>query len=274
MKNDAIYLFTRLVETAVAVFSILAFIILFFFPDYTGQLFSWAVKPHMSSLYIGAAYLGGAWLQAKTVFGKRWHRVHVALLPMSVFTILMLTATLLHWDRFSLGTPVFKTWLIFYIIAPILIPAVWMTNKQTNSGAPEDSDVVVSPVARTVTRLFATVMLVFVTAGFLYPEFFIRIWPWALTPLTARVMASWLSVIGLGAWMMSTDPRWTSWRVFLESIFVGYGLVLAAAAMNSTDFTTSVINWFTIFITIMLSAIAVFYINMETHRRKNQRVAG
>ncbi len=267
MKNDETYLFTRLVETVVAVFSILAFMILFFFPDFTGELFAWTIKPHMSSLYIGAAYLGGAWLQANAVFGKRWHRVHVGFLPMSVFTILMLIATLLHWSRFSLGTLVFNTWLIFYIIAPFLIPVVWIYNRRTNSGAPEESDVVVSSTARTITRLFAAVMLVFVTTGFLYPEFFIRIWPWALTPLTARVMAGWLSVIGLGAWAMASDSRWTSWRVFLESIFIGYGLVLVAAAMNPADFTTSVFNWFTIFITIMLSVIATFYINMEKQRR-------
>ena len=272
MKNDETYPFTRLVGAVVAVFSLLAFVILFFFPDRTGELFAWAVKPHMSSLYIGSAYLGGAWSQANTAFGKRWHRVHVGFPAVTVFTMLMLIATFLHWDRFSLGTLVFNAWLIFYIIAPFLIPAIWIYNKRTDSGAPEESDVVVSSTVRLITRLIGTVVLVFVTSGFLYPDLFIRIWPWALTPLTARVMAGWISVIGVGAWMMASDSRWTSWRVFLESISIGHGLALAAAAMNLTDFTTSVFNWFTVFMAIMLLVIAIYYISMESQRRKNHRV--
>lgn len=268
MKNDRTYPFTRFVGAVVAVVLLLAFVILFFLPDQTGSLFAWAIKPHMSSLYIGAAYLGGAWLQANIGFGKRWHRIHVGYPAVTVFTMLMLIATLLHWDRFSLGTLAFNLWIILYIISPFLIPAIWIYNKRTDSGAPEESDVVVSSTVRLSTRLFGTVMLVFVATGFLYPDFFIRIWPWVLTPLTARVMAGWLSVIGVGAWAMASDSRWTSWRVFLESIFIGHALVLVGAAMNPSDFTTSIFNWFTIFIAVMLSAIAIFYVSMERQRRK------
>lgn len=268
MKNDNIHLSTRLVETLVATFSTLAFIILFFFPDHTGQMFSWPIKPHMSSLYIGGAYLGGVWLQAAAALGRRWHRVHVGFPAMAVFTMFMLAATLLHWDRFSLGTPIFMIWLVFYILAPFLLLTIWIYNKRTDPGVPEESDVVVSSTARLVTRLVGTVVLVFVTTGFLFPDYFIRIWPWVLTPLTARVMAGWLSVIGVGSVTMATDSRWTAWRVFLGSIFIGHSLVLVAAAMNPTDFKTSIFNWFTIAISIMLTSIVIFYFKMEAQRKK------
>lgn len=268
MKNDNIHLVTRLVETLVATFSTLAFVILFFFPDHTGQLFAWPIKPHMSSLYIGGAYLGGVWLQAAVALGKRWHRVHVGFPAMAGFTMFMLIATLLHWDRFSLGTPIFNIWLVFYAIAPFLLIAIWIYNKRTDPAVPEESDVVVSSTARLITRLVGTVVLVFVTAGFLYPDFFIRIWPWTLTPLTGRVMAGWLSVIGIGSLSMAADSRWTSWRIFLGSIFIGHSLVLVAAAMNPTDFKTSIFNWFTLAIGIMLTSIVIFYFRMESQRKK------
>lgn len=272
MKNDMTYPFTRLVGAVVTVVLILAFAILFFLPDQTGKLFAWAIKPHMSALYIGAAYLGGAWLQVNIAFGKRWHRVQAGFPAVTVFTTLMLIATLLHWERFSLGTLAFKLWLILYIFSPFLISALWIYNKRTDSGNPEESDVVVPATARLSTRLFGTVVLVFVATGFLYPEFFIRIWPWTLTPLTARVIAGWLSVIGVGAWMLASDSRWTAWRVFLESIFIGHGLVLAGAVMNPTDFKTSIINWFTTLVAIMLITILGFYLSMESQRRKTQKL--
>ncbi len=268
MKNDNILLVTRLVEIFIAFFSSLAFVILFFFPDSTDKLFAWPVKPHMSSLYIGAGYVGGVWLHLPAALGKRWHRVNAGFPAIAVFTMFMLAATLLHWERFSLGAAIFNFWLVFYIIAPFLVPALWIYNRCTDPGLPEESDVVVSATARLITRLAGTVVLVFVAMGFFSPEFFMRIWPWTLTPLTARVIAGWLSVIGVGALTLGADSRWTSWRVFLGSTFFGHGLVLVAAVMNPADFKTSIFNWFTFAIAIMLSAILIFYFRMEGRRRR------
>jgi len=268
MKNDNILLVTRLAETFIAFFSSVAFVILFFFPDHTDKLFAWPVKPHMSSLYIGAGYVGGVWLHVPAAFGKRWHRVHAGFPAIAVFTMFMLAATLLHLDRFSLGTPIFNFWLVFYIIAPFLVTALWIYNKRTDPGLPEESDVVVSATARLVTRLAGTVVLVFVAIGFFSPEIYIRIWPWTLTALTARVMAGWFSVIGIGALVLAADSRWTSWRVFLGSTFFGHSLVLVGAVMNPADFKASIFNWFTFAIAIMLTTIVVFYVRMEGQRRK------
>lgn len=271
MKDDRIFPVTRLVGGVVAVVLWAAFVILFFFPDQTGTLFAWAIKPHMTSLYIGAAYLGGSWLQGNIAINKRWHRVQVGFPAVTAFTICMLLATLLHWERFSLGTFPFITWLLLYIFSPFLIPAIWFYNRRTDSGQPEENDVVVSATARLVTRIIGIAVLIFVAIGFIYPPFFISIWPWTLTALTARVMAGWISVIGVGALMMASDARWSAWRIFLESIFIGHSLVFVAAALNPADFTVSVFNWFTIALAIGLAVIAIYYVRME---RQKKRVNG
>ena len=268
MKDDRIFPFTRFIGAIVALVLGLAFVILFFFPNQTGELFAWAITPQMSSRYFGAAYLGGAWIQANVAFDKRWHRVQVGFPVVTVFTIFMFIATILHWERFSLGTLPFNAWLMTYIISPFLIPAIWFYNKRTDSGQPEESDVVVSPTARLITRLIGIMVLVFVAMGFLYPDFFIRIWSWKLTALTARVMAGWLSSIGVGALLLASDSRWSAWRVLLEAIFIGHSLVLVAAGINPSDFTTSVFNWFTLSVAVGLLVIAVYYVIMERRRRK------
>ncbi|MBK9781767.1 MAG: hypothetical protein IPP55_17235 [Anaerolineales bacterium] len=268
MKNDAVLPITRAIAGVVVLFLVTAFVILFFLPDRTGSLFAWAIKPHMSSMYFGAAYLGGAWILAKTAIGKRWHRVQAVFPAVTVFTIAMLIATLLHWERFSLGTIPFIAWLILYIVSPFLIPALWVYNRRTDSYEPEESDVTVPDSARRVTRLIGTLVLILVTSGFLFPSLIIPIWPWELTPLTARVLCGWLSVIGTGAVMISLDPRWTGWRAILEGIFIAYCLIFLAAFMNPADFKTGIFNWYTMLMAAMLIEIFVFYGIMESRRRK------
>ncbi len=268
MKNDSILPLTRMTARVVVPFLVLAFGILFFLPDHSSELFAWAIKPHMSAMYIGAAYLGGAWTLSYAAIGKRWHRVSAVFPAITVFAAAMLIATLLHWERFSLGTFPFITWLLLYIAAPFLIPALWIYNRRTDSNEPEESDAVVSAAARLVTRILGTVILLFVSIGFLYPTLLITIWPWTLTPLTARVLCGWLSVIGTGAWMLSLDPRWTAWRAMLEGIFIAYSLIFVAAAMNPAELITGIFNWYTALTGTMLLAILVFYGRMESRRRK------
>ena len=269
MKNDAIFPLVRVIAGIVVLFLVAAFGILFFLPDQTGTLFAWAIKPHMSSMFFGSAYLGGAWILAQAAVGKYWHRVQAVFPAVTVFTTAMLAATLLHWDRFSLGTIPFIAWLILYIISPFLIPALWMYNRRTDTQEPEKSDVIVSTTARLVTRLIGTFVLLCVTIGFFYPTLFINIWPWTLTPLTARVLCGWLSVIGTGAIMISLDPRWTAWRAMLEGIFLAYSLIFVAAFMNPSDFINGIFNWYTVLMGIMLVSILIFYFRMEKQRSKS-----
>ncbi len=270
MKNDAILPLTRAIAGVVVLFLVTAFGILFFLPDQTGTLFAWAIKPHMSSMFFGSAYVGGAWILAQAAIGKHWHRVQAVFPAVTVFTTAMLIATLLHWDRFSLGTAPFIAWLILYIVSPFLIPALWMYNRRTDSQAPEESDVLVSTTARQTTRFIGTLVLLCVTIGFFYPTLFINIWPWTLTPLTARVLCGWLSVIGTSSVMLSLEPRWTGWRAILEGIFLAYSLIFVAAFMNPADFTTSILNWYTVLMGMMLLSILIFYIRMESQRFKNK----
>jgi hypothetical protein len=267
-RNDAILPVTRVVAAVVIPFLWLAFLILFFYPDLTGVRFAWLIKPHMTSLYIAAGYLGGSWLFINTLFGKRWHRVHGGFLPITVFTWAMLIATLLHWDRFSHGRLGFELWLILYILTPFLVPAIWLYNRRTDPGTAEESDVLVASWLPWFLRISGILVLVFAVAGFIYPTFLIQAWPWPLTPLTARVMAGWIALLGTGALTMAADRRWTSWRVPFESILIWHGLVLLAILLTASDFTWGLLNWYTVAVALMVGIILILYLVMERKRRK------
>jgi hypothetical protein len=266
--DDQIYPLTRWVALLVVPFLWAAFIILFFYPESSGVRFAWAIKPEMTARYLGAGYLGGSWLFINAIIGKRWHRVQVGFLPVTSFTWFMLLATLLHWDRFATGNLGFVLWLVLYIVTPFLVPALWFYNRKTDSGAPETRDVSVPSVVLWVFRLAGIGALIFVVLGFIYPDLVIQIWPWTLSVLTARVMCGWISLLGLGALMMSREKRWSGWKVPMESILLWHLLVLVAIAINPADFTNGVINWYTLLVGFLLLFSLVFYPWMELHKRK------
>lgn len=268
--DDRIQPVTRIVAVIVIPFLWVAFIILFFFPDSSGELFAWAIKPHMTAMFMGAGYFGGSWLFINAVFGNRWHRIAGGFLPITVFTWLMMVATFLHWDRFSHGQIGFYAWLILYVVTPFLVPALWFYNRKTDSGEPEENDIIISSTLLFLLKLAAAGSLLFVIAGFSNPQIVINAWPWTLTPLTARIMCGWIALLGVGAFTMSTENRWTGWKVPLECIAIWHILVMVAAFMNPADFKTGLVNWYTIAVAAMLVAIFIFLPMMEMQRRKEK----
>ena len=268
ITDDKIYLITRVVALIVVPFLWLAFLILYFYPDLTGERFAWVIKPHMTSLYLGAGYLGGSWLFINAIFGKHWHRIQGGFLPITAFTWLMMLSTFLHWDRFAIGKLGFNLWLILYVITPFLVPALWFFNRKTDSGEPETNDATIPPLLSLTFKFTALGSLIFVVVGFLNPEFVIDVWPWTLSPLTARVMCGWIALLGVGMFTMSTETRWSGWKVPLECIAIWHFLVIVAMVMNSADFKTSFINWYTILVGVMMIGIFIFYPMMEIRKRK------
>ncbi len=266
--DDRIQPITRAVAVFVVPFLWLAFLILFFNPNSTGERFAWAIKPHMTAMYMGAGYLGGSWLFINAIFGRQWHRIQGGFLPVTSFTWFMMVATFLHWDQFNLSSLGFTLWLILYIVTPFLVPALWMYNRKTNPGTLETGDIIISSVVLLILKLLSAVALLYAIVGFIVPDFAINTWPWPLTPLTARVMCGSISLLGVGAFTMSNETRWSAWKTPLESILIWHMLVLVGAALNPSDFSKGLLNWYMAAITVMVIATFIFYPMMEMRRRK------
>ena len=73
IQDDRILPATRLTAALVVPVLILAFLILYFFPETSGERFAWQIKPDMTAAFMGAGYLGGSWLFLHAVFGRRRH---------------------------------------------------------------------------------------------------------------------------------------------------------------------------------------------------------
>jgi hypothetical protein len=267
IRDDRIFMFTRIVAAVVVPFLVLAFIILYFMPETSGERFAWDIVPNMTAAFMGAGYLGGSWLFLNAIWGKRWHRVAPGFAPVTAFTISMLLATALHWERFDFGHLPFQIWLVLYVVTPFLVPFVWWRNRVTDPGTPEPGDQVVPVAARWALIGLGVVLLGFAVLAFVAPERVIALWPWQLTPLTARIMGGWFVLLGVGGLVIGRESRWSSWPVGLQAIGIWHVLVVIAAVLNPGDFPNGLLNWYLISVVLVLAGMVALFVMMATRGR-------
>ncbi len=271
-KNDQILPITRVAAAVIVPFLLLAFVILFFFPGESARRFAWDIQPRIQAMYIGAGYLGGAYLFIRAITGRRWHRVAPGFLPVTVFTISMLLLTIIHWSKFDLGHFPFQLWLVLYVVTPMLVPWLWVHNRQADPGDPEPGDISVPRPVRWIMGIFGAVLLVMAIYGFISPAWLAGIWPWKLAPLAARAISGWVALLGVGGLVIGRERRWSSWRYGLESIATWHILVLVAAVLNVSDFSGgSLANWYVVSVILVVVAMILLYAWMELGRRAGQR---
>ncbi len=259
-RDDRIYPVTRWSAAVIVPFLVLAFLILFLYPDESGRRFAWTVWPRMTAMYIGAGYLGGAYLFVHAIFGRRWHRVAAGFPAVTAFTVSMLLITIIHWPLFDLGHFPFQLWLVLYVVTPILVPVLYLLNRRTDPGTLEAVDATVPNAARFALGAFGAGLLVFSLVTFIWPGLLIPMWPWALITVTGRAMAGWFLILGVGGVVIARDTRWSAWRVGMESIALWHVLVLLAAALNPGEFTGGYpFNWYLVGVAVVLILLVVLY---------------
>jgi hypothetical protein len=262
-REDRIQPFTRIVAAVIVPFLVLAFLILYLSPERSGERFAWAIQPPMTAMFMGAGYIGGAWLFINAIFGRRWHRVAPGFWPVTTFTVSMLLATIIHWELFDLTHFPFILWLILYVVTPFLVPLTWLLNRSVDPGAPEESDVVVPTMARRSLLVLGVVLLAFALGGFTNPGWLIDLWPWTISTLTARTMSGWLALLGVGGIVISADTRWSAWKVGLQSIGLWHLLVVVAAFVRRADFHNGLGNWYLASVVVVLVGMFTLYLMME-----------
>ncbi len=235
VRDDRVLPLTRHVAFHVTHVLLMAFLVLFVFPGQTDRLFAWTVRPEMTPMLMGAGYFGGAFYFFNVYRARSWHTVSAGFLGVTVFATLMLVATVLHWDRFNHGHPIFWAWIVIYVVTPILVPYVWWRNRALDPGR-RPGDLMLPLPIRWAFGVLGFAELIGVLVVFAVPTFLIDVWPWTLTPLTARVVAGWFSLTGAFAIVIALDGRWSAVRMTFRAALVGISMILVSCLRAWGDF--------------------------------------
>lgn len=262
-RDDRVLAFTRGLSWVIAPVLVLAFVLLWPVPTDTGQRFAWNIRPTLTPMVLASAYLGGAYFFVRAGTTRGWHRVRGGFVPVTLFATLLGVATVIHWENFTHSSPAFWLWAALYFTAPLLVGCAFWINE-AHGRAPDGREVTVPvPAARVIAGVGAlalgTGLFLFVLPGAAIP-----IWPWALSPLTARVVGAvfCLGVAGLGA---LADRRWSSARIPVQVAIGMLVLIVISGGRAHTELITDrPLTWvFVVAFPVLVLVLVAWYVAME-----------
>jgi hypothetical protein len=268
LRDDRVLGYTRGLSLFIVPFLLVAFVILYLFPEKTARLWAWTIPSTMTSMVLASAYLGGAYFFIRVQGEPRWTPMKFGFPSVALFAGLLGVATVLHWDKFNHGHVAFWLWAGLYFIAPVLVVVAWVRNSRY-AAPPAPEEPVLSPAVRVVVGLVGAGALVQGLVMFLWPDTVIDAWPWPLTPLTCRVLAACfcLAAAAVGVWF---DARWLAIRLMTQVAAVMATLILIAAvrARDELD-TSSALAWpLLIGMSFLLLGSAMLWLRYEWRPRQ------
>lgn len=200
--------------------------------------FAWPIQPVVMAAVLGAFYITSAPLFLLPLFAKRWEMIRPMILPTALFSTVQLAATFLHWDKFAVGSMPFYVWFASYLLPPpIFVSAYWWHQRKAapHSTPPDD------PLPLWLNRLLVmggSVLVVGAILIFIFPHLLIPLFPWQLTPLTARSLSGWLIAVGTIMLSMSRENDRTRSRLATPMFILILPVILLQMARYANE-----VNW-------------------------------
>jgi hypothetical protein len=260
VPDDRVLRSTRALSAFIAPFLIVAFVVLYGFPDQTERLFAWTIHPTMTPMVLASAYLGGFYFFVRALWESRWASLRLGLSSVALFATLLGIATVIHWDKFNHQHFAFWLWAGLYFTAPFLVAGAYLANRRY--AAPQRPDeATLGRVGQWVVGMVGIAALATGVTMFVAPPVMIAIWPWGLTPLTCRVVGAifCLGAAGIGTLM---DPRWVTIRLMMQVESLMIALMLIAAVRAPAEFATDrPLTWLMLvgFLGVLVGSAYVWY---------------
>jgi hypothetical protein len=257
---------TRWTARFIIPFLAAAFLVLYGLPDQTTTYFAWTIRPEMTPIIMGAGYGAGVYFFYRVSTAESWHTVAPVFLGIATFTWLMAIATILHWDNFNHSHFTFYLWVFLYAVTPVLIPGLWLLNRRTDPGGTPEGEPHLPRAVRVIGGGIGTIVTVTALVLFVAPQFMIDVWPWTVSPFTARILAGWFALFGVVNGAVVRDPRWGAARILIHSQLLGFSLVLLGVVRVWANFEPSnVLTWGVVGgMAVYLVALLLLYVGMES----------
>ncbi|HLF78842.1 MAG TPA: hypothetical protein VJB57_15290 [Dehalococcoidia bacterium] len=270
--------FTKIVDLAVIVLVFLAGIQLYILTEETHRYFAWTIGVPLTAAFLGAGYWGAL---VSTLYAIRltdWTKGRSTVATAFTATSLLVIATFLHLDKFHLDSDVFITWLaawvwvIVYVAVPPTVVYMFLTqNRVPGTNPPKQRDL---PAWMRLTLVLQAVLAAGVGGAlFIVPEETMTEWPWALTPLTARAIGSWLCAVGATAAAILWEDdlarvAGTLWGLAAFAILQLVAVLRYEGSVQWDDFTA----W--VYVGFLLSLLAVSAAGLWLNARHSRAKPG
>jgi len=246
---------------------------LFVLAEYTDRYFAWTIQPPLTAAFLGAFY----WCALAVIYfggqGGVWARARAGMPAVVLFTTLVLVATLLHLDRFHLNssTPftLFATWvwIAVYVLVPPALVALWLWQLRVPGDDPPRTEALPSWY-RGIVSVQIAALVALGAMMFVAPQVTAQLWPWMLTPLTARAVSAWLLALALLLTFAIRENDWDRFRSTAVSCTVlGVLQLLALARYPGEVAWGGASTW--VYLLFVLSVLAVGLHGWRKARRTN-----
>jgi hypothetical protein len=175
---------------------------LFILTDHTEKWFAWTIKVPMTAAFLGAFYWTALALAVLSARERIWVRARVGVPGVFLFIALTFVLTLMHLSLFhfhadgSIARGAAYLWFVIYAVDPPLVLVAWILQLRKPGFDPPRSTPL--PVwFRAAIGIQSVIVLAVGVAMFAAPGTGRVLWPWPLTPLTARAVSAWLLGLGL-----------------------------------------------------------------------------
>ena len=175
---------------------------LFILAEQTETYFAWTFVAPISAAFLGAGYWSAMFHAYTGARAKGWEYVRTSMPAALTATGLLTITTFLHLDKFHLASPLFLTrfvtwiWIAVYIFVPPILAIAWIIQSRL-PGAHVKGQNPLPAWMRGGLALLSAFAILCGLGLFLTPEAMSAFWPWAVTPLAARAVSSWLTAFGV-----------------------------------------------------------------------------
>jgi len=217
----------RLIQLLLIVNALPAFVVLMAVPGHTSRYFVWTVHPAANARVLGVMY-GNAFLLAAAGWREReWPRVRVTMAVIAPFAVAATIVTFVTLDPFLAHPHVeLAYWILMYSVLFVLAPAVLVANELFSGGRlPVDAPL--SAASRVIIAVTGCMLLVGGIGLLFRLHPVTTLWPFALTPLVARIVGVWLASLGVAhLWAALDGDRLRARPLLLASPLTGILLAL------------------------------------------------
>jgi hypothetical protein len=216
---------------------------LFVLAEQTETYFAWTFAAPFSAAFMGGGYWAAMFHAYTGARSRDWSYVRTSMAAAIVATSMLSITTFLHLDKFHLNSPLLLTrfvtwvWIAVYIFVPPILAMAWIIQSRLPGAHARGRN----PLPAWMRGGFAVLAAFAILCGlglFLIPEAMPAFWPWAVTPLAAPAVSSWLTAFGVACLTLTleNDIKYGAGTCLSLFAFCVMQLIVVARYATAFDF--------------------------------------